>query len=194
MVNNYWCDVSKISLVFYYLYNVKGVLAAVAFRLKLLLSKCLQCNYIHTLMTEKCARKEKLEIKISIFIESGHLSHGVWRGKSAMVLHGAAGRFLSKHSRKLLLHQLTSIFVSWLRLLQGGWGSAGTAELLLTPTLTSEQNCTSPARPTLLSRPARAAGSTENSHQGLTILHQIKWAEWSVCALCRGCQWHSEAQ
>lgn len=59
MVNNYWCDVSKISLVFYYLNSMKGALAAAAFTLKLLLSKCLQCNYIHTLMTEKCARKEK---------------------------------------------------------------------------------------------------------------------------------------
>lgn len=74
MINNYRCDVSKISLVFYYLYKVKDVLAAVAFRLKLLLSKCLQGNYIHILKTEKCARKEKLERKMNIFIESGHLS------------------------------------------------------------------------------------------------------------------------
>lgn len=147
MVNNYWCDVSKISLVFYYLYNVKAVLAAVALRLKLLLSKCLQCNYIHTPMTQQCARKEKLETKMRVLIESGHLSLGVWRGKSAKVLHGAARRFLSKHNGKLLLvHKITHIVLSWLSLLQGGWASAaaGAPELLLTPTLTSAQNCTSP--------------------------------------------------
>lgn len=35
------------------------MLGAVAHRLTLLVSKCLQCDYIHTLTTEKCVRKEK---------------------------------------------------------------------------------------------------------------------------------------
>lgn len=74
------------------------------------------------------------ERKIRIFIESGHFSLGLWRVRSVLVLCGAAGRFLSKHTGKLLLlHEYTNIFLSWLSLLQGGRGSAGAGSAELPP-------------------------------------------------------------
>lgn len=168
MVNNYWCDVSKISLVFYYLNNVKGVLAAAAFRLKLLLSKCSQCNYIHTLMIEKCARKEKKERKISVFIEPGHLSLGVWRGREI----SEQGDFWANTVENS--YYVNIPIYSW-----AGWVCCREDE----PVLVLEvQKCTSEAAwaQCRAAHPLHAhtadPACTGNSQQGLTVLHQIKLA------------------